>query len=505
MTTARDALTIGLDLGTSALKAVALDAAGRIRARAGASYPLATPRPGWSEQDPEDWWRAARDCLARIRAATGDAEILGLGLSGQMHGSVFLDAEGAVIRPALLWNDARTGAQCAEIERRLGRARVLEITGNRPSAGFQAPKILWLAEQEPEAHARIARVLLPKDFLRLRLTGTAATDAADASGTLLLDIRTRDYSPEMLDALEIPRSWLPPVHEGPEIVAHIDAAGAAASGLPEGLPVVAGGGDNACAAIGAGIVAGGDGVCSIGTSGTLFVHAERAVADPEGGLNAFCAAVPGGWHLMGVVLSAGGALAWFAEKVLGETAAEGAVFDRLFAEIADLPAGAEGLLFLPYLAGERSPHMDPDARGAWVGLSLAHDRRHMARALVEGVGFAFADCLARMRDLGLEPRRLLLAGGGARNPRWREILAAQLDRPLLPAAAEDGPALGAAMLAGVGTGMFADFGDAVARCVPAAETEVTPAADAVAAYGGLLARYRKLYPALAGAGLFGER
>ena len=504
MSDGRDALTIGLDLGTSALKAVALDAAGRIRARASAAYPLSTPRPGWSEQDPEDWWRAACDCLRRLHETIGDAELLGLGLSGQMHGSVFLDAEDRVIRPALLWNDARTGAQCAEIERRLGRARVLEITGNRPSAGFQAPKILWLADHEPEAHARIARVLLPKDFLRLRLTGTAATDAADASGTLLLDIRSRDYSAEMLEALAVPRAWLPPVAEGPDIVARIDRRGAATSGLPEGLPVVAGGGDNACAAVGAGIVAAGDGVCSIGTSGTLFIHADHAVTDPEGGLNAFCAAVPGGWHLMGVVLSAGGALAWFAEKVLMEEGAGNDLFDRLLAEIAALPPGAEGLLFLPYLAGERSPHMDPEARGAWVGLSLAHDRRHMARALVEGVGFAFADCLARMRGLGLEPRRLVLAGGGARNPVWREILAAQLDRPLLPTAAEEGPALGAAMLAGIGTGMFADFGDAVARCVPATGAEVTPAADAVAAYDGLFARYRKLYPALAGAGLFGS-
>ncbi len=503
MTTDRDAVTIGLDVGTSALKAVALDASGRIRARAGASYPLHTPRPGWSEQQPEDWWRAARDCLSRIAAQMEGAEILGLGLSGQMHGSVFLDAEGAVIRPALLWNDARTGRQCAEIERRLGRARVLDITGNRPSAGFQAPKILWLAENEPEAHARIARVLLPKDFLRLRLTGTAATDAADASGTLLLDIRARDYSPEMLEALEIPRAWLPEVREGPDIVARIDEAGAAATGLPAGLPVVAGGGDNACAAIGAGIVAAGDGVCSIGTSGTLFIHADRAVTDPEGGLNAFCAAVPGGWHLMGVVLSAGGALAWFTEKVLAG-GGDGALFDRLFEEIAALPAGAEGLLFLPYLAGERSPHMDPDARGAWVGLSLAHDRRHLLRALIEGVGFAFADCLARMRGLGLEPRRLVLAGGGAQNPHWRRILAAQLDRPLLPAAAEEGPALGAAMLAGIGTGMFSDFGDAVARALPAPGTEVIPEADAVAAYREPFARYRKLYPALAGAGLFSD-
>ncbi len=503
MTRDRDTVTIGLDVGTSALKAVAVDAGGGIRARASESYPLATPRPGWSEQEPEDWWRAARRCLARLRAELDDVEILGLGLSGQMHGSVFLDADGTVIRPALLWNDARTGAQCVAIEHRLGRERVLAITGNRPSAGFQAPKILWLAENEPEAHARVARVLLPKDFVRLRLTGTAATDAADASGTLLLDIRRRDYSGEMLEALGIPAEWLPPVHEGPEVVARLDATGAAATGLPSGLPVVAGGGDNACAAVGAGIVAAGDGVCSIGTSGTLFVHADRAVVDPEGGLNAFCAAVPGGWHLMGVVLSAGGALAWFVARVLAEET-EGAAFDRLFAEISELPAGADGLLFLPYLAGERSPHMDPEARGAWVGLSLAHDRRHMARALVEGVGFAFADCLSRMRALGLEPDRLVLAGGGAGNPVWRRILAAQLDRPLLPAAAEEGPALGAAMLAGIGTGMFADFGDAVARCVPATESEVTPDADAVAIYDGLFARYRKLYPALAGAGLFGR-
>ncbi len=498
----REAIVLGVDVGTSALKAVAVDGSGAVRATAARSYPLHTPRPGWSEQQPEDWARAASEALRELADRLPQANIAALGLSGQMHGSVFVDRNGRVIRPALLWNDARTGPECEEIERRAGRAQIIRITGNRPSPGFQAPKLLWLRRHEPEAYGRIHQVLLPKDFVRLRLTGTAATDVADASGTLLLDLRTRDYSKELLDALEIPRRWLPPVSESPQPVARLSREGARATGLPEGLPVVAGGGDNACAAVGAGIVEAGDGVCSLGTSGTLFVHACEPVADPEGGLNAFCAAVPGGWHLMGVVLSAGGALQWFVDRVLLPPDSDGDPFERLFGELAMIAPGAEGLLFLPYLAGERSPHMDPSARGAWVGLSLAHGRGHMTRALIEGVGYAFADCLSRMRDLGLAPERLVLAGGGARSPVWRRILASQLELPLLPSRAAEGPALGAAMLAGIGTGLFDSYETAVARCVPHPEAAIEADAQAVAVYREGLARYRRLYPALRDAGLF---
>ncbi|HET6470135.1 MAG TPA: xylulokinase [Geminicoccaceae bacterium] len=490
--------TLGLDVGTSATKGVVLAVDGTVLASASADYPLLTPRPGWSEQAPEDWWAACREVCRELVAAT-DAEILGVGLSGQMHGSVFLDRQGEVIRPALLWNDARTGAECAEIERRLGRERVVAITGNRASAGFQAPKILWLERHEPDAHHRIAHVLLPKDFVRFRLTGDLASDAADASGTLLLDLRTRRYSEEMMAALGVPRQWLPDVFESPEVTGRVSAAGAAATALPEGVPVVAGGGDNACAAIGAGVIDEGSGICSIGTSGTICLHSAAPRIDPEGALNAFCDAVPGGWHLMGVILSAGGCLRWF-QDALAPNEAGG--FEALLQAAAEVPPGAEGLLFLPYLAGERSPHMDPDARGGWLGLSLAHDRRHMVRALVEGVGFAFRDCLERMRGLGLEPPELTLVGGGAQSPAWRLLLAAQLDLPLLGAASGEGPALGAAILAATGAGLHPDLAAAVRASLPAAGAPERPDAELALTYRRLHARWGRLYPALKAAGLF---
>ena len=503
---ARTVATIGIDIGTSGAKGVLVAEDGRVLARRSLPYPLLTPRPGWTEQDPEAWWAAAREILRHLTTAAPEAGIAAVGLSGQMHGSVFLDREDRVIRPALLWNDARTGAECAEIERRVGAERVVAITGNRASAGFQAPKILWLRRHEPEAYARLARVLLPKDLLRLRLTGEAATDASDASGTLLLDLAARRYSPEMTGALGIPPAWLPRVHESAEVTGRVAEGAAAETGLPAGTPVVAGGGDNACAAIGAGIVAEGQGAVSLGTSGTMFLRGERPLLEPEGALNAFCDAA-GGWHLMGVILNAGGALRWFADAVAGleAEALRRAGLDP-FAVLVDqalaLPEGAEGLLFLPYLAGERSPHNDPRARGAWVGLSLAHDRRHMLRALLEGVGHAFADCLGRMRALGLEPRRLQLVGGGARSPAWRRLLAAQLGVDLATPAAEEGPALGAAILARVGAGLDPDVPAAAARVVPA-DAELTAAdPDGGAGLREAYARYRKLYPALKSGALF---
>ena len=491
------AATIGLDIGTSGAKGLLLAADGRVMATAAAGYPLATPRPGWTEQDPEAWWQASLAVLRELATHVAGHEIAGIGLSGQMHGSVFLDRAGTPIRPALLWNDARTHAECAEIERRVGRERLIAITGNRASTGFQAPKLLWLRTHEPEAAARLAKLVLPKDFIRFRLTGGHATDAADASGTLFLDLAARAYSDEVLTALEVPRELLPPVFEGPEVTGRLTAEAAVLTGLPAGTPVVAGGGDNACAAIGAGLIREGHGVCSIGTSGTLFVHSMTPRVDPEGGLNAFCDAVPGGYHLMGVILSAGGALSWYREKVA--TFADGGdPFARLLEEAAAVPPGAEGLLFLPYLAGERSPHLDPHARAAWVGLSLAHDRRHMVRALIEGVGFAYADCLDRMRGLGVEPAGITLTGGGARAELWRRILAAQLRVPLAIGGTVEGPALGAAILAQVGGGVAADLATAVAMAVPQAASGETPEADLIATYRAAQVRFRALYPALRG-------
>jgi xylulokinase len=500
-------VTIGIDIGTSGAKGVVLAAGGAILARATAAYPLLTPRPGWTEQEPEAWWQATLAVLRGLAESMAGQELAGIGLSGQMHGSVFLDAAGAPIRPALLWNDARTHAECEEIDRRLGRERVIAITGNRASTGFQAPKLLWLRKNEPEAASRVAKLLLPKDFVRLRLTDDFATDAADASGTLFLDLRRRRYSDEMLAALDVDEGMLPPVFEGPDITGRLTEAAAALTGLPAGTPVVAGGGDNACAAIGAGLIEEGHGVCSLGTSGTLFVHSMTPRIDPEGALNAFCDAVPGGYHLMGVILAAGGSLGWYRDRIVAAEAdllaANGLdPFTVLLDQAAGVPAGAEGLLFLPYLAGERSPHMDPHARGAWIGLSLAHDRRHMVRALIEGVGFAYADCLERMRDLGIEPPSVMLTGGGARGELWRTILAAQLRVPLATGTAAEGPALGAAILAQVGTGVAPDLASAVAAAVAPSAPAAPPPPDMVATYRTAQQRYRALYPALKAAGCF---
>jgi xylulokinase len=414
-----------------------------------------------------------------------------------MHGSTFLDRRGQPIRPALLWNDARTGGECAEIERRVGIERLIAVAGNRASSGFQAPKILWLRRNEPEAWGRIAQVLLPKDFIRFRLTGERATDAADASGTLLLDLAARRYSDELLAALDV----LPEIFESAEVTGRVDRRGAEATGLPEGIPVVAGGADNACAAVGAGIIAAGQGVCSVGTSGTIFVHADRPLIDPLGALNGFCACTPDGWHSMGVVLSAGGALRWYRDAVLSERAAEAGragrdPYDLLIEDAGEIEPGAAGVMFLPYLSGERAPHLDPDARAAWVGLSLAHDRRHMTRALVEGVGFALTDCLARMRRMGADPPGLVLVGGGARSPAWRRILAAQLDLALEIRTAQEGPALGAAILAAVGAGLQPDLETAVGLAVPAQGHVEAPDPGLARDYRDLHARWARLYPAL---------
>jgi xylulokinase len=493
---AAQGLCIGLDVGTSGVKAILVAADGRVIASRTADYPLLIPRPGWTEQEPDAWWQAScRVLRALAEAAPGPIEALGL--TGQMHGAVFLDGEGAVIRPAILWNDQRTAAECAEITARVGAERLRTLAGNPALTGFQAPKLLWLRHQEPAAYARLRHLLLPKDFVRFRLTGARATDASDAAGTLLLDLARRDWSDEILAALEIERGWLPRVHEGPEVTGRISAAGAAASGLPEGLPVVAGGGDNAAAAVGCGVVRPGSGFVSLGTSGVVFVATAGLQIDPSGALHAFCHAVPGRYHLMGVTLAAGGSLRWYRD-VIEQAAADPAAdpYDRMLARAAEAPPGAEGLFFLPYLAGERTPHMDPRARGGWLGLTLAHDERHLLRALIEGVGFTLADCLALIRRLGEQPQMLYAVGGGARSALWREILAAQLDLRLQRLTAEEGPALGAALLAAVGAGVHADVDAAVAAAARPAGAAEAAAPELVARYRDLHGKFTKLYPAL---------
>ncbi len=486
---------LGLDLGTSGARAVLVDAGGRVRATATAEYPLSQPRPLWSEQDPADWWRGAREALRAVLARNGGsgAAVAALGLTGQMHGATFLDAADRVIRPAILWNDQRTAAACAEITRRVGAERLVAITGNPALTGFQAPKILWLRAEEPANYARVARVLLPKDYIRLLLTGEAATDASDAAGTLLLDLRARDYSQEVLDALEIPRAWLPRVHEGPEVTGGLRPDIAADLGLPAGVPVVAGGGDNAAAAVGSGVVRAGVVSSSIGTSGVIFAHSDTPALDPQGRLHGFCHAVPGAYHLMAVVLSAGGAFQWLRDTL--RAIAPDLRYERLVALAAATPPGAEGLLFAPYLTGERTPHLDPLARGAWVGLTSRHSLGHMARAVMEGVVFAMRDGLEIMRALGTPITEIRATGGGAKSAFWLRLQADVYGVAVHTLAAEEGPAHGAALLAGVGAGLFADVAEAVHHGVRV--TGVTePDPERARRYSECYAAYAGIYPAL---------
>jgi xylulokinase len=481
-------LLVGLDVGTTGARAVAVDLSGDVIAQAASDYPLVTPRPGWTEQDPEAWWQASREVLARVAAEAG-GRVAGLGVTGQMHGAVFLDAAGVVVRPALLWNDQRTERQCREITERVGAERLLELAGNPALTGFQAPKILWLREEEPSAYGRVARVLLPKDYIRLRLTGEYATDASDASGTLLLDLARRNWSDEILARLEIERAWMPTVLESPEPSGQIRSAAADDTGLRPGLPVAAGAGDNAAAAVGTGLMHEGLASSSIGTSGVLFSPTDGLRRDPVGRVHAFCHAVPNGYHLMGVTLSAGGSLRWW-HDVLGRRHD----YEELTALAAQAPPGSEGLLFLPYLTGERTPHLDPSARGAFVGLSGRHTVAHLTRAIMEGVAFSLRDCAEAIAAAGAAPRQIRATGGGARSAVWRQIQADVYGLPVHRTHWDEGPAYGAALLGGVAAGVFGNVEES-ARLVRL-RTDVTEPNPADAGlYDDCYRSYSALYPA----------
>src|SRR4051812_11568317 len=475
--------SFGLDVGTSSVKGVAVGPDGVVLAVEEAEYGLSTPRPGWAEQDPHDWWRATETVLANLRERAGAPA--GIGLAGQMHGLVALDAAGEVVRPAILWNDGRTGAECAEIEERVGLERLIALTGNRAMTGFTAPKLLWLRRHEPDSYGRIARIMLPKDYVRLRLTGEWATDVADASGTLLLDVAKRTWSGDVLDALELPSEWLPPVLESPEL------SGRTIGGdeLSQGIPVAAGAGDCASAAIGVGIDRPGPLSITMGTSGVVFAALPAFASDAEARVHAFCHAVPEQWHAMGVMLSAAGSLQWLHDRLAPETP-----FSELLREAEAWGPGAEGLLFAPYLAGERTPHADPSARAAFTGLELRHDRGALVRAVLEGVAFGLRDSLELIHELGVPADRARASGGGARGL-WLEIVASVLGLPIELTAVEEGSAYGAALLGGVAAGTFTDVRDAVARCVRV-RTTVEPDPDWQTAYDDTYARFRALYPAL---------
>jgi xylulokinase len=474
----------GLDVGTTAVKGLAIDGDGTVIAEADAAYELATPRPGWAEQDPEDWWRASEEVLGRLRGAAG--EPVGIGLSGQMHGLVALDGADDVLRPAILWNDQRTAKECEQIETTVGRRTLIELTGNRAMTGFTAPKLLWLRAHEPDVYGRIARIALPKDYVRLRLCGEHATDAADASGTLLLDVAARRWSDRVLDALELDAAWLPPVLEGPEV------SGQTRDGLPvaAGVAVAAGGGDQAAGALGCGVHAAGPLSVVLGTSGVVFAALDRFAADPEGRVHAFCHAVPDRWHAMGVMLSAAGSLRW-----LRDTVAAQIDYGELLEGAAEWEPGVEGLTFLPYLAGERTPHADPDARGAFAGLSLRHDRGALVRAVLEGVAFGLRDCLDVLTELPISPTVARVSGGGTRSRLWLEIVASVLELELELVAVDAGAAFGAALLGGVAGGVWSDCQEAVKAAVHTGE-RVAPVEDWVEPYRELRERFVALYPAL---------
>ena len=441
--------SVGLDVGTTGLKGLLVNERGVVEATAFAGYEVDRPHPGWSQQDPEDWWQAAR-LVVRELAAKG-LPIGSIGLSGQMHGLVLLDEAGACLSPAILWNDQRTYAECDEIVKLTG-GRIVEWTMNEPRTAFTASKILWTRKHLPDVWAKTRTVLLPKDYVRFRLTGERLTDVCDASGTNFLDVRARTWSQPALAALDIPESVLPGLHESPEIAGRVTAEAAADLNIAPGTPVVAGGADQTAAAIGNGIAAPGAVSITIGTSGVVYAQLDEIKVDPSGAFHTFCHGVPGTWQLMAGVLSAGGSLGWFRDRLAGSEAAIAAkrgvdVYDVIFEGIEQVPAGADGLVFLPYLTGERSPHNDPHARGSYFGLTARHDRRHLARATVEGISFALADLVDVLVDLGLEIGEVRVAGGGARSRTWLGILASILCRPVVATTTPDASGYGAALLA----------------------------------------------------------
>lgn len=481
---------IGIDSSTTATKAIVVDEAGAVVGTGIAEYGFETPHALWSEQDPQLWVDAT---YAAIPMALADAGIDGsavaaVGLTGQMHGLVLLDSDGRPLRPAILWNDQRTEAECDEMRAALGRERMIQISGNDALTGFTAPKILWVRNNEPDVFAQATDVLLPKDYVRLALTGMRAMDRAGGSGTQLFDLAARTWSGEMLTALDLDRAWFPDTFEGTSQTGTITPAAAEKTGLSAGTPVVAGGGDQAAAAVGVGAVRPGTLSLSLGTSGVVFAPMAEMAIEPEGRLHAFCAAIPEQWHFMGVMLSAAGSLRWFRDTVM-----PGVSFDEVTAVAAESPPGCDGLTFLPYLTGERTPHPDPHATGAFVGLTVRHDRSHMARAVLEGVAFGLRDAFELVRAAAPDIDEVRVTGGGARSPVWRQILADVLSAELATVGADEGAAYGAAALAAVGAGWSSDVEALTDRWVEATEAESPGGGwDATGAYE----RYRALYPAL---------
>ena len=487
---------LGIDIGTSGTKTLAINEAGKILAEADARYPLYHPKPLWSEQDPEDWWKGTVRTVRAVmrKAKLKPADVKSIGLSGQMHGSVFLDRQHRVIRPALLWNDQRTVAECDEIESRAGgRRNLIKMVANPALTGFTAPKILWLRNHEPRNFDRTAKILLPKDDVRRRLTGELATDVSDASGMLLLDVSRRRWSRSLLSKLELDPDLLANCYESEDVTGKLTAKAAKTLGLTTNCLVVGGAGDCAANALGTGVVKRGVLSTSIGTSGIMFVHSDEVQIDPQGRLHTFCHAVRGKWHMMGVSLTGGGALQWFVQQLCPELKQR--AYEVLNREAKDVAPGADGLFFLPYLAGERTPHADPDARGCFVGLTLKHSRGHIARAIMEGVTYAMRDSLAIIQELGVPVRQIRASGGGSKSPLWRQIQADMFGKKAVTINAEEGPAYGVALLAAVGAGAYKNIQEACTATISVvSETPVQRAAKR--SYDRSFPEFQQLYRSL---------
>lgn len=495
---------LGIDIGTSGTKTLLINASkgGEVVASSTKTYPLYTPKPLWAEQEPEDWWQGTIASVQEVIRESGidPKHIKGIGLSGQMHGSVFLDKDNSVLRPAILWCDQRTQSECDWIMDTVGREKTVELISNPVLTGFTAGKIIWLRNNEPEIYKQVKKVLLPKDYVRLRLTGEFATEVSDASGTALFNVTKRDWAYEMLDAIGIPQDWMPKAYESPEVSGRISIEAAALTGLAEGTPVVGGGGDQAAGAVGNGVVEPGIISSTVGTSGVVFAFADKPVVDPELRVHTFCHAVPDKWHVMGVMLSAGGSLRWYRDTFADtETAVAKALgkdpYDLMCNEAAKVPAGSEGLIFLPYLTGERTPYPNPHARGVFFGITLRSDRSHFVRAVLEGVAYGLRDSFGILDAMGVPISQVRASGGGARSDVWRQIQADVTGYDHVTINIDEGPALGVALLAGVGTGVYPSVAEACRSVIKVATTtKSNPVAKKT--YDGFHSIYQSLYGAV---------
>lgn len=492
--------TLGIDVGTGGSRAILIDEAGQVVGSAtGEHAAFVSPQIGWAEQDPHDWWAASKKAIREVlkKTSTSADEIAAVALTGQMHGAVLLGEKDEVLRPALIWCDQRTAEECEELNRTIGPKRLIELTCNPALTNFTVTKLLWVRKHEPEIWKRFRKLLLPKDYVRLRLTGEHAIDVAEASGTLLLDVAQRRWSKTMLELTELPESCLPKLYESPEVVGKVSSEGASETGLKAGTPVIAGAGDQAAGAVGMGIAAPGAVSVTIGTSGVVFAATDRPALDPKGRVHTFCHAVPGRWHVMGVTQAAGLSLRWFRDR-FGAGADDGRdPYERLSEEAAKVPPGGDGLFWTPYLMGERTPHLDPDARAALVGLNASHTRGHVIRAILEGVAFSLRDTFTIFGEMGVPIREVRLGGGGARSPLWRQIQAEVYGQTVSTVKAEEGAAYGAAILAGVGAGVWSSV-EGACQSVVKINQRIEPDSRNVETMNHQYRLFREIYPALAG-------